>query len=339
MSVVSVRVSLVRVASVAARVAELPEGRSSMVDLTIDQRGWGRGRDMGDQIQPDGDEGANRDPWAPPESRTSLEKGAQPTAPAPGPQPYPQDQQPAPGRQPNPQDQPPPAAQQPPPQSPSVHNQATVTSMPADGFAPPGSGAPGYGQPGTPPGLPSYGAPGYGGPNAPGGYGPPGAPHAQSGWSESAAPPPPNGPGGPGMQGGPGMPGGYGYPGYPQGYGWPGMPMAPQNGMGTAAMVLGILSCCLFCIYGVVSLGLGITAIVLGVKAKKRADRGEATNRGQAQAGFITGIIGTVLGILVIAFLIVAVVIAIKHDNDDTTDSDPFYNSAPSLTAPLAPQT
>jgi hypothetical protein len=193
--------------------------------------------------------------------------------------------------------------------------------MPADGFHPvpvrPAHPAPGYGQPGTPPGLPSYGAPGYGQPNAPGGYGPP------------------NGPGGPGMQGGPGMPGGYGYPGYPQGYGWPGMPMAPQNGMGTAAMVLGILSCCLFCIYGVVSLGLGITAMVLGVKAKKRADRGEATNRGQAQAGFITGIIGTVLGILVIAFLIVAIVLAVKHDNDDTTDSDPFYNSAPSLTAPL----
>jgi hypothetical protein len=263
---------------------------------------------MGDQIQPDGDTGANRDPWAPPESGTSLEKDAQPTAPAPGPQPYPQDQQPAPGQHPHPQDQ-----------SPSMHNQATVTSMPADGFAPPAPGASGYGQPGTPPGLPSYGAPGYGQPNAPGGYGPP------------------NGPGGPGMQGGPGMPGGYGYPGYPQGYGWPGMPMGPQNGMGTAAMVLGILSCCLFCIYGVVSLGLGITAIVLGVKAKKRADRGEATNRGQAQAGFITGIVGTVLGILVIAFLIVAIVLAVKHD-DDTSDSDPYYNSAPALTAPLAPQ-
>ncbi|WP_043688138.1 DUF4190 domain-containing protein [Streptomyces xylophagus] len=269
---------------------------------------------MGDQTQPDGGAGANSDPWAPPESRPSLEKSA-PQQPVPGQHPVP-GQQPAPGQWSAPQDR------QPPPQSPSVHNQATVTSLPSDGFAPPAPGtpptAPGYGQPGTPPGLPSYGAPGYGGPNTPGG---------------------PGMPGGPGVQGGPGMSGGYGYPGYPQGYGWPGMPMAPQNNMGTAAMVLGILSCCLFCFYGVVSLALGITAIILGVKGKKRADRGEATNRGQAQAGLITGIVGTVLGVITVAVLIVTIVFAIKHgDSTDTTDSDPFYNSAPSLTAPVLPQ-
>ncbi|WP_328678306.1 DUF4190 domain-containing protein [Streptomyces sp. NBC_00343] len=268
---------------------------------------------MGDQTQPDAGAGAagagaNRDPWAAPESGPSLEKGAQPPAPA---------------HQPHPQDQPP-------PQSPFVHDQATVTAMPAEGFTPPGSAtapapgaAPGYGPPGTPPGLPTYGAPGYGQPTTPGGYAQPG---------------PPNGPG-PGTPGGPGMPGGYGYPGYPQGYGWPGMPMAPQNNMGTTAMVLGILSCCLFCFYGVVSLGLGITAIILGVKGKKRADRGEATNRGQAQAGFITGIIGTVLGVITVAVLIVTIVFAINHgDSTDTSDTDPFYNSAPSVTAPALPQ-
>ena len=267
-----------------------------MVGLTIDRRG--RGRDVGDQTQPDGGAGANSDPWAPPESKPSLEKSVP--------------QQPAPGQWAAPQDQ----------QSPSVHNQATVTSLPSDGFAPPAPGAPsnapGYGPPGTPPGLPSYGAPGYGQPNAPGG---------------------PGMQGGPGMPGGPGAPGGYGYPGYPQGYGWPGMPMAPQNNMGTAAMVLGILSCCLFCFYGVVSLGLGITAIILGIKGKKRADRGEATNRGQAQAGLITGIIGTVLGVLTAAALIATIVFAINHgDSTDTSDTDPFYNSAPSLTAPVLPQ-
>lgn len=287
-----------------------------MVALTKDRRG--RGRNVGDETQPDAGAaaGANRDPWAPPESRPSLEKGAQP---------------PAPGHQSHPQDQPPPQ-----PQSPSVHNQATVTAMPAEGFAPPGSaapgaapGAPGYGPPGTPPGLPTYGAPGYGQPNTPGGYAQPGPPNG----------PGPGMPGGPGMPSGPGMPNGYGYPGYPQGYGWPGMPMAPQNNMGTAAMVLGILSCCLFCIYGIVSLVLGVTAIILGVKGKKRADRGEATNRGQAQAGFITGIIGTVLGVLTVAALIATIVFAINHgDSTDTSDTDPFYNSAPSFTAPVSPQ-
>ncbi|MDV9177774.1 hypothetical protein R6V09_47595, partial [Streptomyces sp. W16] len=78
---------------------------------------------MGDQTQPDGGAGANNDPWAPPESKPSLEKGAQP--PAPGPQPYP----PAPGRQQHPQDQPPAAGQQPPSQSSSLHYQPTMTAL------------------------------------------------------------------------------------------------------------------------------------------------------------------------------------------------------------------
>ncbi|MFJ2160516.1 DUF4190 domain-containing protein [Streptomyces sp. NPDC087856] len=278
---------------------------------------------MGDETQPEANAGAgtgaNRDLWAPPDGRPSLEKGAQQPPQAPTPQPSPQDQYP-------------PTMVQP-PQSPSVHNQATVTSMPAEGFAPPAPssgapgqaqpgtapGTPGYGHPATPPGLPTYGTPNYAQPNPAGGYG---TPHPQSA---------------PGQVPGPG---GYGYPGYPQGYGWPGMPMAPQNNMGTAAMVLGILSCCLFCIYGIVSLVLGVTAIILGVKGKKRADRGEATNRGQAQAGFITGIIGTTLGVLTVAALIVGIVFAINHgDNtDNTSDSDPFYNSAPSVTPPPLPQ-
>lgn len=254
---------------------------------------------MGDQTQPDGSAGAaDRDPWAPPESRTSLEKGAE--SPAPGQWVSPQDQPPAPAPQPYPQDRPP-VAQQPPSQSQSVHNQATVTSMPADGFTPPGPaapgtppGAPGYGPPGTPPGLPSYGAPPYSAPNAPGGYG---------------------------------------YPGYPQGYGWPGMPMAPQNSMGTAAMVLGIMSCCLFCMYGIFSLVLGVTAMILGVKGKKRADRGEATNRGQAQAGLVTGIIGTILGIATIVALGILFAFAYQQEKKDRQDSEPSYNSAPSVSA------
>ncbi|MGW3101869.1 DUF4190 domain-containing protein [Streptomyces sp. NPDC001100] len=283
---------------------------------------------MGDQTQPDGDAGANDDPWAPPESRPSLDKRAQP--PALGPQPYPA----APGQQPPPQDQPSAAAQsqQPPPQSTSLHYQPTMTALPSAGFAPPASGTPGtppasgapgvppasgvpgYGQPGTPPGhpgtppgLPSYGTPGYG---------------------------PPNAPAGPGMPGAPGMPGGYGYPGYPQGYGWPGMQMAPQNNLGTVALVLGILSCCLFCIYGIVSLVLGIIAVVLGVKGRKRADRGQATNRGQAQAGMITGIVGIILGLAVIALLGIGFATYEHEKNQKDSDSTSSYNSAPSLSAP-----
>ncbi|NEB17218.1 DUF4190 domain-containing protein, partial [Streptomyces coelicoflavus] len=136
---------------------------------------------------------------------------------------------------------------------------------------------------------------------------------------DSAVPPPPVAPDGAGA------PVGYGYPGYGQGYGWPGMPMAPQNGMGTASMVLGILACALFCMYGVVSLVLGVLAIVFGVKGRRKAELGLASNHGQAQAGFVMGIIGVVLGIAVIVLIAVGITAAI---NDDSYDDDPYYGSS-----------
>ncbi|MFJ8594909.1 DUF4190 domain-containing protein [Streptomyces sp. NPDC093598] len=206
---------------------------------------------MTDATQPDG---GSHDPWAPPESTPSLDKN-------------------------------------PAPQPPSVHDQATVTSMP--GFTPPT-------------GTPQF---------------------DPSGAGTGAVPPPPVAPTGPGATGG------YGYPGYPQaGYGWPGMPPAPQNGMGVAAMVLGIISCTLFCLYGVVSLVTGILAVVFGIKGRKRAEAGVATNHGQAQAGLIMGIIGIILGITVIVLIAVGITAAI---NSDSSDDDPYYGSlGPVATAP-----
>lgn len=140
-------------------------------------------------------------------------------------------------------------------------------------------------------------------------------------------PPPPVAPGGPGA------PGGYGYPGYGQGYGWPGMPMPPQNGMGTASMVLGILACALFCLYGVVSVVLGILAIVFGIKGRRKAESGVANNHGQAQAGFVMGIIGVILGIAVIVLIAVGITAAI---NDDSYDDDPYYGPARPAPVPVA---
>ncbi|WP_406179254.1 DUF4190 domain-containing protein [Streptomyces canus] len=174
-----------------------------------------------------------------------------------------------------------PGAGQPP--SPPVHDQATVTSVPNDGYGFPPPGAPG------PAPTPGYGYPG----------------------GPASVPPPPVGPEGPGA------PVGYAYPNYQQGYGgWPAPPMPPQNGMGVAAMVLGILSCALFCMYGILSLVLGVLAIVFGIKGRKRAERGEATNHGQAQAGFIMGIIGTILGVAVIVLLAIGITAAINSEDD-----------------------
>lgn len=77
-----------------------------------------------------------------------------------------------------------------------------------------------------------------------------------------------------------------------------GQPAMPQNGMGTAALVMGILQ---FLCLGVIG---SILAIVFGKIGMNRADQGLATNRGAAKAGFILGIIGVVMQVLGIIYFI-----------------------------------
>src|SRR3954467_8934699 len=82
-------------------------------------------------------------------------------------------------------------------------------------------------------------------------------------------------------------------------YGQP-LTTAPRNGAGTAALVLGILALLgSFTVFG--GIVLGIVAIVLGVIGRRRAARGEATNRGSATAGLVLGIIGAVLALALVA--------------------------------------
>ena len=234
---------------------------------------------MTDATQAGGGNGADRDLWAPPEHRPSLDKQQQPGAQ---------------GR---------PPAHEPLVQPPSVHDHATMTSTPSGGFGAPGFGAPGFGAPG-------FGAPGFG---------PPGAPPAAGG--PHSAPPPH-----PAVPPVPGAPGGYGHPGYPAGYGWQGMPAAPENGMGIAAMVLGIISCSMFCLYGVLSIITGVLAVVFAVKGRKRVERGEANNPGQAKAGLILGIIGTVLGAAMAILIAIGITVAIN--SEDESDYDSTYGAA-----------
>jgi hypothetical protein len=117
--------------------------------------------------------------------------------------------------------------------------------------------------------------------------------------------------GGPPVGGDPGT-GGWSDPGQqpPPPSGWPGgggddwgqQRSAPSNGMGVAALVVGILAVLAILIFPVAIL-LGIVAVVLGVLGRKRAARLEATNRGQATAGMVLGIVAVLLGIAIgIAF-------------------------------------
>jgi hypothetical protein len=108
---------------------------------------------------------------------------------------------------------------------------------------------------------------------------------------------PPQGPPpqGPPPQGPPpqGPPGGYQAAGYPTTKG-------RRNGMGTTALVLGVVALVLVLLLLFSPLGafLGLLAVLFGILGLVRANRGEADNRGQAVAGLITGAIALIFGIL-----------------------------------------
>ena len=65
--------------------------------------------------------------------------------------------------------------------------------------------------------------------------------------------------------------------------------VAPQNGMGTAALVMGILQ---FVCIGTIG---SILAVIFEKIGMNKADQGLANNRGVAKAGFILGLIGLAL--------------------------------------------
>jgi membrane-bound ClpP family serine protease len=72
-----------------------------------------------------------------------------------------------------------------------------------------------------------------------------------------------------------------------------------RNGMGTAALVIGVVALVLVVLLLFAPLGalLGLVALVLGIVGLIRANRGEADNRGQAVAGLVTGALALVIGL------------------------------------------
>ncbi|WP_372349443.1 DUF4190 domain-containing protein [Streptomyces sp. KL116D] len=113
-------------------------------------------------------------------------------------------------------------------------------------------------------------------------YAPPGEP----------VPPPPVGPEGPGV---------FPYPAY----GWGGVPAGPANGMGVAALVLGIITAVGFVAWPA-AIVTGVLAVVFGVLGRGRVRRGTATNGGQALAGLICGIGGLILALLLAVVFVVS---------------------------------
>ena len=69
--------------------------------------------------------------------------------------------------------------------------------------------------------------------------------------------------------------------------------------MGTASLVVGVVALVLavLLIFFPIAFVLGIIAVILGALGIRRADRGEATNRGHALSGLICGAIAFVLAV------------------------------------------
>jgi hypothetical protein len=90
-------------------------------------------------------------------------------------------------------------------------------------------------------------------------------------------------------------------PGYPQQPGY--QPQAGtrprRNGMGTTALVIGVVALTLVLLLLFSPLGalLGLVAVLFGILGLMRVNRGEADNRGQAVTGLVTGGIALLLGV------------------------------------------
>ena len=72
-----------------------------------------------------------------------------------------------------------------------------------------------------------------------------------------------------------------------------------RNGMGTAALVLGVVALVLvlLLLFSPIGAFLGLLAVLFGILGIIRANRGEADNRSQAVAGLVTGAIALLAGI------------------------------------------
>ncbi|MFL6061126.1 MAG: DUF4190 domain-containing protein [Marmoricola sp.] len=141
--------------------------------------------------------------------------------------------------------------------------------------------------------------------------------------------PPAGGPDQPGWQPPPPPPAPpYGQPAYQQPqYGQPGYyapPPAPTPGKATAALVMGIVGmlCC--------PLVFSVPAWIVGHGAVKEIDasNGALGGRSTANAGYITGIIGTVLGVVyIVAFALLASLGSIDcHSTDNSTNGNTDFS-------------
>lgn len=72
---------------------------------------------------------------------------------------------------------------------------------------------------------------------------------------------------------------------------------APRNGLGVAALIMGILAVLFGVFFFPLGFVLGLVGVGLGIAGRRRAKRGEATNGGAALTGVVLSVIGLVIAI------------------------------------------
>jgi amino acid transporter len=105
--------------------------------------------------------------------------------------------------------------------------------------------------------------------------------------------------------------------------------------MGTAALVLGIIGVVLAVLFFPLGILLGVVAAVLGYLGRKKAARREATNRGQATAGLVLGLVAILVG-----GIIAAVLGNFLAENSDEISNlaSAWRTPAPTKSGPTAPR-
>jgi len=96
------------------------------------------------------------------------------------------------------------------------------------------------------------------------------------------------------------------------------MPGTEKNGLGTWALILGIVGIVITCL----CLPAGITAVILGNKSKKAQAAGQANNGNLGNIGMILGWVGIAIAVVVAVVWIVA----IARGNVITTTNGTFSN-------------
>ncbi|WP_329395138.1 DUF4352 domain-containing protein [Streptomyces lydicus] len=126
----------------------------------------------------------------------------------------------------------------------------------------------------------------------------------------------------------------------PQGQAGAPAPQAARNGLGIAALILGILGALsgipmiLFWLAG----PLGILALIFGLVGRSRAKKGQATNKGVALTGALLGVVAIILSVVGVIVTLTAVSKAVDEVNRQVEQSsgqpkDGSGQSAKELTA------